>query len=70
MACPEGLEPPTVARAFRHIIKKKTEALACPEGLEPPTVGLENRCSIQLSYGQTVRVISNLLPLGQSVRLQ
>jgi hypothetical protein len=25
-------------------------AMAWAEGLEPPTVGLENRCSIQLSY--------------------
>ena len=24
--------------------------MAWAEGLEPPTVGLENRCSIQLSY--------------------
>ncbi len=29
---------------------KSLSKLARAEGFEPPTVGLENRCSIQLSY--------------------
>ena len=28
--------------------------MARPGGLEPPTTGLENRCSIRLSYGRAI----------------
>ncbi len=31
--------------------------VARPEGLEPPAHGLEGRCSIQLSYGRTRRIL-------------
>jgi hypothetical protein len=31
-----------------------------PEGLEPPTLWFEARCSIQLSYGRTLRLNATL----------
>lgn len=32
------------------------DRMALPAGLEPATSGLENRCSIQLSYGSLLKL--------------
>jgi hypothetical protein len=52
MECPLGV-------ALLHLRKSVgRDLLACPEGIEPPTHSLEGCCSIQLSYGQSRRVVA------------
>ncbi len=49
---------PGVARTgwdYKNEEKQLLEGMACPEGIEPPTHSLEGCCSIQLSYGQSLK---------------
>ena len=62
----EGFEPSasraTIWRANQlryshHAMLALVKSRMCPKGFEPPTHGLEGRCSIQLSYEHTKRVM-------------
>jgi hypothetical protein len=57
-----GVSRPLGRRQWTSVDAK----VASPEGLEPPTSDLEGRCSIQLSYGLSKKLIFNKKPDSRS----
>lgn len=45
------------------------ENVVRPEGVEPPTRDVEDRCSIQLSYGRKLKMVAGSTPTGLTHQL-
>ena len=54
------------AETGRFLLRNRSREVARPAGLEPATLGLEDRCSILLSYGRIFE-INNLRNEGAAV---
>src|SRR5690606_36155324 len=57
-ALPTELRPPLQQLHYHNVAESYHVRLARPAGFEPATTRLEGGCSIQLSYGRHMHIIS------------